>query len=204
MFGVGLSASYQKRDFGSSTATVNDWHIQAWDADNMAANISAGPLFAQNGLNPNDNGVNLNVENAPAERPALRHPERHPLRVLGLRARAHQRAVDGAVRADRIADPDCRTYTFAEQDITEDRGEQTIWLQRNGFDHIDFRYGRSSCDPGPSARVHGLGQGLRLRAAASRAEERPEFGRLQRDLGCHRQLQSRLRLPQFARAQLAG
>src|SRR3982750_1225249 len=31
-FGVGLSASYQKRDSGSSTATVNDWHIQPWDA----------------------------------------------------------------------------------------------------------------------------------------------------------------------------
>src|SRR5262245_17549609 len=53
-FGVGLSASYQKRDFGSSTATVNDWHIQAWDSANMANNISRGPLFAQSALNPND------------------------------------------------------------------------------------------------------------------------------------------------------
>jgi TonB-dependent receptor len=45
MFGVGLNASWQKRDFGSSTATVNDWHIQAWNSSNIAANISAGPLF---------------------------------------------------------------------------------------------------------------------------------------------------------------
>src|SRR6187402_2491710 len=42
MFGVGLNASWQKRDFGSSTATVNDWHIQAWDSANMANNISRG------------------------------------------------------------------------------------------------------------------------------------------------------------------
>ncbi len=30
-WGVGLSASYQKRDSGSSTSTVNDWHIRTWD-----------------------------------------------------------------------------------------------------------------------------------------------------------------------------
>ena len=29
-------------------------------------------------------------------------------------------------------------YTFAQNQLTEDRGEQTIWLQRNGFDHIEF------------------------------------------------------------------
>ena len=29
--GVGLSASYQKRDSGSSSSTVNDWHIRPWD-----------------------------------------------------------------------------------------------------------------------------------------------------------------------------
>jgi len=63
MFGVGLNASWQKRDFGSSTATVNDWHIQAWDSTTPANNISRGPLFAQSSLNPNDNGVTLNVEN---------------------------------------------------------------------------------------------------------------------------------------------
>src|SRR6185436_394305 len=65
-FGVGLSASYQKRDFGSSTSAVNDWHIQAWDSANMAINIAAGPLFQQNATNPHDDNVQLVVENAPA------------------------------------------------------------------------------------------------------------------------------------------
>ena len=29
-------------------------------------------------------------------------------------------------------------YTYALVNLTEDRGEQTIWLQRNGFDYIEF------------------------------------------------------------------
>ena len=29
-------------------------------------------------------------------------------------------------------------YTYALNELTEDRGEQTIWLQRNGFDHLEF------------------------------------------------------------------
>ena len=29
-------------------------------------------------------------------------------------------------------------YTFAQQELAEDRGEQTIWMQRTGFDHIVF------------------------------------------------------------------
>jgi len=29
-------------------------------------------------------------------------------------------------------------YTFAQNELKEDRGEQTTWLQRNGFDHIVF------------------------------------------------------------------
>src|SRR6187551_760675 len=33
MFGVGLNASWQKRDSGSSGSTVNDWHIQPWNTD---------------------------------------------------------------------------------------------------------------------------------------------------------------------------
>ncbi len=46
-FGVGLSASYQKRDSGSSTSTVNDWHIQPWDSANMANNISGRAAVRQ-------------------------------------------------------------------------------------------------------------------------------------------------------------
>ena len=37
--------------------------------------------------------------------------------------------------------------TFAEQDIKEDRGEQTVWLQRNGFDHVVFDTGEEVATP---------------------------------------------------------
>jgi len=137
MFGVGLSASVQKRDFGSSTATVNDWHIQAWDANNMANNVSGGPLFAQNNLNPYDNARNLVVENAPADGQLYGIP--NDIRYAFSDA---ERERTNAQLTMQLAPTDTLTITadvtFAEQEITEDRGEQTVWLQRNGFDHIVF------------------------------------------------------------------
>ena len=146
MFGIGLSASYQKRDFGSSTSTVNDWHIQAWDANNMANNISAGPLFAPSAINPNDNGIALNVENAPADgqlygipndiRYAFSDAERER---INAQLTVQFAPIDSLVLTTDI--------TFAQQDITEDRGEQTVWLQRNGFDHIVFDTGEDVATP---------------------------------------------------------
>src|SRR3954469_14094749 len=55
MFGIGLSATYQKRDSGSSSSTVNDWHIQPWDASNggkNATNQSNAPLHVNNNDTP--------------------------------------------------------------------------------------------------------------------------------------------------------
>jgi TonB-dependent receptor len=146
MFGVGLNASWQKRDFGSSTATVNDWHIQAWDSANMANNISAGPLFQQNALNPNDNNINLNIENAPANGQLWGIP--NDIRYAFSDA---ERERTNAQFTMQFAPIETLTLTadltFAEQDITEDRGEQTVWLQRNGFDHIVFDTGEQVATP---------------------------------------------------------
>ncbi|MEO8018539.1 MAG: TonB-dependent receptor [Pseudomonadota bacterium] len=138
-FGVGLSASYQKRDSGSSTSTVNDWHIQAWDS-NLAANQGITPLFVDNRDTPydsTDDRVQANIEHAPANgqlygipndiRYAFSDSERE--RVNGQLTLQYA-PIDGLVMT---AD-----YTYALVNLTEDRGEQTIWLQRNGFDHIVF------------------------------------------------------------------
>jgi TonB-dependent receptor len=137
MFGVGLNASWQKRDFGSSTATVNDWHIQAWDSANMANNISAGPLFQNSTINPYDNNIALNIENAPANGQLWGIP--NDIRYAFSDA---ERERTNAQFTMQFAPIETLTLTadvtFAEQDITEDRGEQTVWLQRNGFDHIIF------------------------------------------------------------------
>jgi TonB-dependent receptor len=146
MFGIGLSASYSKRDFGSSTATVNDWHIQPWDANNMANNIAAGPLFAQNALNPNDNAINLNIENAPANGQLYGIPNdiRYAFSDAERERTNGQLTVQFAPIESLTLTADA---TFAEQDITEDRGEQTVWLQRNGFDHIIFDTGQEVATP---------------------------------------------------------
>ena len=121
-----------------------------------------------------DDFVDADDRRRAGQRPALRHSQRHPLRVLGFRARAHQRPAHAAIRADRRPHADRRLHLRAERDLTEDRGEQTIWLQRNGFDYHRVRYQRSRGHAGPAARVHRRQQGLRLRTAASRAEERAE------------------------------
>ena len=136
-FGVGLSASWQKRDFGSSTSTVNDWHIQPWDSANMANNISAGPLFAPNALNPNDDVVALNVENAPANGQLYGIP--NDIRYAFSDAERERTNAQLSVQFAPIENLTLTAdVTYAQQDILEDRGEQTVWLQRNGFDHIVF------------------------------------------------------------------
>jgi TonB-dependent receptor len=143
VLGVGLSASYQKRDSGSSTATVNDWHIQPWDASNgglNANNRAAAPLFVNNNDTPydsTDDFVDATFAHAPANgqlygipndiRYAFTDAERE--RINGQLALQYA-PIDGLTFS---AD-----YTFAQAEISEDRGEQTIWLQRNGFDHLEF------------------------------------------------------------------
>ena len=85
-------------------------------------------------------------------------------------------------------------YTFAQQELAEDRGEQTIWMQRNGsFDHIVFDDVAGVAYACPVARAHRRPQGLRLRAAAQRAEEPAEVAWLQPRLEDHRFLQHRPR-----------
>ena len=194
MFGVGLSASLQKRDFGSSTSTVNDWHIQAWDAANMANNISRAPLYAPNNLNPYDDARTLVVENAPANGQLYGIPN-----DIRYAFSDSERERTNAQLTVQLAPTESLTLTadvtYAEQEITEDRGEQTVWLQRNGFDRVVFDTNEAVATPVSTARAHGIRQGFRLRAAASRAEERSAFDRLERRLGGQRAVQARRRLP---------
>jgi len=142
-FGVGLSATYQKRDSGSSSSTVNDWHIQQWDASNggrNATNRAAAPLFFNDNdtpYNPDDDFIDADFVNPPKDgqlygipndiRYAFSDSSRERINAQGMVQFA---PVEGLTfTAD---------YTFAQVELTEDRGEQTIWLQRNGFDHIEF------------------------------------------------------------------
>ncbi|HEV7605781.1 MAG TPA: TonB-dependent receptor [Steroidobacteraceae bacterium] len=142
-FGVGLSASYQKRDSGSSTATVNDWHIQPWNAANgglNATNQTAAPLQVIGGV------PTATIVNAPANgqlygipndiRYAFSDSERER---TNMQATVQFSPVDGlTLTAD---------YTWAKVELLEDRGEQTIWLQRNGFDRLEFDTGNDVATP---------------------------------------------------------
>ena len=65
------------------SSTVNDWHIRPWNTD-AVPRTRAGAAVRQQQQHariPGDDFIAATSERA-GERPALRHPERHPLRVL--------------------------------------------------------------------------------------------------------------------------
>ncbi len=123
-FGVSLSASYQKRDSGSVQATVNNWNIESWgDAEHNAEN---GPI-----------ATDASIDNAPAQGQLYGIP--NDIRYAFSDFERERINAQGAIQ---FAPADTMTltldYTFARNDIAEDRGEQTVWLQRNGFTRVVF------------------------------------------------------------------
>jgi TonB-dependent receptor len=142
-FGFGVSASYQQRDSGSSSATVNDWHIQAWDSATggvNATNASRGPFQTIAGVptytvvNAPENGQLYGIPND--IRYAFSDSERTR---TNMQATMQYAPVDGLTLT--------LDYTYALNELTEDRGEQTIWLQRNGFDSVEFDTGNEVATP---------------------------------------------------------
>ena len=84
----------QKRDSGNSNATVNDWHIQRWDS-NLAGNQLDRAVVRQYQRHAVQRGGRCRRRDdreRSRKRPALRHSERHPLRVFGFEARARSMA----------------------------------------------------------------------------------------------------------------
>jgi TonB-dependent receptor len=123
--GLSLSASYQKRDSGSIQSTVNNWNIETWSAD-PAVNRQDGP-FAANAI----------IENAPAVGQLYGIPNdiRYSFSDLA-RERINAQSVIQYAPADSMTLT--LDYTFAQNDIEENRGEQTVWMQRNGFTRVEF------------------------------------------------------------------
>ena len=151
-FGVGLTASYQKRDSGSSTATVNDWHVQAWDASNgglNATNRTNAPLFVDahdTPYNGADDTISPTIINAPANGQLYAIPND----IRYAFSDSERERINGQLTV-QFAPIDSLTlttdFTFAQNKLTEDRGEQTIWLQRNGFNRIEFDTGEAVATP---------------------------------------------------------
>jgi TonB-dependent receptor len=152
MFGIGLSASYQKRDSGSSSATVNDWQIRPWNSD-LTAIQGQVPLYVNNNDTPydtTDDFVDAEIVNAPANGQLYGIPNdiRYAFSDSERERTNAQFTVQFAPFEGLTLTHD---ITMVEQNLKEDRGEQTIWLQRNGFDFLEFDTGNDVATP---VRLH--------------------------------------------------
>ncbi|GFE82205.1 TonB-dependent receptor [Steroidobacter agaridevorans] len=129
-WGVGLSASYQKRDSGSSSSTVNDWNIRNWTPGAQTTN------FAPNAV----------ILNAPAEGALYAIPN-----DIRYHFSDRERERTNAQLTVQFAPTDTLTltadYTYAETDLTEDRGDQTLWMNANRYSLVDFDTGHAVATP---------------------------------------------------------
>jgi TonB-dependent receptor len=129
-WGVGLAASYQKRDSGSSSSTINDWNVSTWNAGEQTVALAPGAT----------------IVNAPAV---------GTLYAIPTDIRYHfsdrERERTNAQLTVQFAPTDTLTltadYTYAEMELIEDRGDQTLWMNANRFNYIEFDTGRSVATP---------------------------------------------------------
>ena len=89
-------------------------------------------------------------------------------------------------------------YTYALNELTEDRGEQTIWLQRNGFDRIEFDTGEAVATPVLLHEFTGASKDFGYEQ--QHREQKNDLNSIgfNASWDVSRQLQPRLRLPQLA------
>ncbi len=131
-WGVGLSTSYQKRDSGSSSSTVNDWNVRTWTEDRADLTTSLAP------------GADIQGEPAVGSLYAIPNDIRYHFSD-------RQRERINAQLTMQFAPSDSLTltadYTYAENELIEDRGDQTTWFNANRFDLIEFDSGRAVATP---------------------------------------------------------
>ena len=111
-FGVTVSASYQKRDSGSTGVTVNEWNIGVWGENDLYNNNFDPSIF----------------ENAPAVGQLYSRP--NDFRYVF--SNVERERTNGQVTFQyRPMDNLTATvdYTYAKNDIVEQRGELGNWIQ---------------------------------------------------------------------------
>ncbi|HEU4625331.1 MAG TPA: TonB-dependent receptor [Steroidobacteraceae bacterium] len=131
-WGVSLTGSYQKRDSGSSMSTINDWNIRTWhdDPSQLTTQLAPGAV----------------ITNKPAEGALYAIPndiryhfaDRERTRVNGQLTMQFKPVDALTLTAD---------YTYAEQHLKEDRGDQTLWMNANHFNAITFDTGEVVATP---------------------------------------------------------
>lgn len=124
-FGVGLSFSHQERDSGYTGATVNNWNIGYW-----------GDLTDPDGLY--NNNTTAEYINPPADGQLYARP--NDIRYAFSNT---QRVRDNAQLTLQFAPSDKLTgtvdYTYAQNEISEHRGEITNWVQ-NGSNVVRVEF----------------------------------------------------------------
>lgn len=120
-WGVSLSGSVQERDSGSAGATVNDWNIGRWGQDNLYsftddAQVTNAPEQGQLYVRPND------IRYTWSDRE---------------RERTNAQATFQFRPTDNITGT--LDYTYAENQLTEFRSEQTLWMA-NGSSVVEVEF----------------------------------------------------------------
>jgi TonB-dependent receptor len=140
-WGVGLSASYQKRDSGASGAYLFDWNIRTWHDDLEEVNNNT-----RLSRDPGTGLINATITNAPAEGQLYGIPSdtRYTFTDTQRERINGQLSVQFAPMETLVLTTD---FTYANNDIEEDRGEQTLWMNADGFNLIEFDTGRSVATP---------------------------------------------------------
>ena len=117
-WGVGINASYQKRRGGSVQATENGWNVGRWTGTDSrllpGAVVENAPEIGQLYSRPND------------LRYAYQDFERERTNAQGVLQFA---PTDGLTFT--------LDYTYSTNEIAQNRGEQTMWLQNN-LTHVTF------------------------------------------------------------------
>ncbi|MDO8345652.1 MAG: TonB-dependent receptor [Cellvibrio sp.] len=125
VFGVSLSASYQKRDSGFTGATVNDWTVAEWgggDSRTIYDRLASDSIFV------NEPAVGDLYSRPNDIRYAFSDQERERTNA--------QLTFQYRPTEDLTATLD---YTFAENSRTEHRGEVTTWVQNGGnLTYVEF------------------------------------------------------------------
>jgi len=130
-FGVGLNATSSKRKAGGVESTVNDWVIRSWN----------------NAALPGAFNTSTVIENRPAQGQLYGIPNDVRYAFSSFeRERLNAQAIIQFAPTDSLTFT--LDYTAAQNEIKQDRGEQTMWLQQgNTFDEVRFDTGNAVATP---------------------------------------------------------
>jgi TonB-dependent receptor len=129
-WGIGLTGSYQERDSGSSSYTTNDWNIRTWNPGAQTTQFAPG----------------VQIQNEPAVGALYAIPndaryhfsDRHRERTNGQLTLQFRPIDTLTLTAD---------YTYAENNLSEDRGDQALWMNANRFSRVEFDTGQAVATP---------------------------------------------------------